>query len=138
MGLILSKGINIPLINSSGQRKSVLGIITLPGRWTGKEAKNTPIMEKTQHDRNIVMSKRMPLVIVRPKNKRPAIMGSIDTMNPKNNPTKDLPITMELKGTGDARILSRVFILRSIGSITCPAEEEVKNIVMEIKRTIEV
>ena len=41
-GAIYGSGTKMPLMKSSGQRSSVLGIMTAPGDWVGNEAKRMP------------------------------------------------------------------------------------------------
>jgi len=127
----------MPLIKSRGHLNRVLGIITLPGFCTGKDEKKTPIMEKTHDDRNMPIRRSPIPETVSLKKRRANITGSIETVKPKKSPTNDFPIISALSGTGVASILSSVFILRSMGRITCPAEEDVKKTVIEISRTID-
>jgi len=127
----------MPLINSKGHLKRVLGIITLPGFCTGKDEKKTPIIEKTHDDKNIPNRRSHSPETVSLKKRSATITGRIETAKPKKSPTKDFPIISALKGTGVASILSSVFILRSMGSITWPAEDDVKKTVMDISRTMD-
>ena len=80
-----------PLMKSSPQRNSRLGICTSPGLRVGMEPKINPRAEKENDPRSTPAASSQGWVMFAPKATTPTVNAMADTTMAKNAPTDALP-----------------------------------------------
>lgn len=126
-------GMNMPEMNTSGNRTTFNMDMISPGLSVGYEANNVPIEAMQNEVRSRPAAKGMTLMIDVPKMRIPAIKGTKAIHRLYRNPLMLSPKTTLLRDTGAERRRSKVFVLLSMGIDTGSIDDAENRMVMAIR-----
>jgi hypothetical protein len=126
------RGINIPLIKIKGNFIREDSIIILDGLSVGGADKTNPNAEK-QKEANIVLNTRLKVINPIPNKAIPNKKTKAVIKSPNKKDANISPKMIAHKDIGAETILSKVFVLVSVGAIAGPIEVDVKKSAMASK-----
>ncbi len=122
-------GINMPLMNTSGNFTIVDIIITVDVILVGVDENISPMAEK-QNEASIMATASMNGCVIVTPSAIPNNIGTREIPIPNSTDAKISPSRIVVMDTGEAASRSRFLVCVSVGAITGVTDVDVKNIVM--------